>query len=616
MQTPQERSNSFAFENIPQEIKPLKQWLIWKLTDQGKIPHSPFTGGNCDANDHSNFATFDTAHKAYNKFKLSGIGLAPGNGYALIDFDECISDQGQIDPNVWHIIELLNSYTEITPSGKGIRIIVKAKLAFGRKNFPSYSGFKGEIYVSKGYCTITGNQLPNTPNTINDVSSILNEWLAKIFKEHTNGKTPNPATTTGGDNSNLTLQLAKRQLDRELVTNSALAKVWHGQANYKSNSEAVYGLRLDLLRLTYGNEQLANQLFQLSPLYQTNPKKWDRLTQYDYPKALDQIKTEIDQPTQTQHSWLSLDQLFALPNPEFLLDYKIAKWGINAIIGDTANGKTFWLVDAGLRLATENNLNVLYVAAENVQGVALRVKAWCQYHKLKPDTFLVYPKAINLMNGDTEKFLIEIVSLPIDVIIYDTFSMCIPGANENASNDMTLAVYALQKIQQAKNCTTLLGHHTTKDGIRERGHGSFKAALDHMLYITKLADSLTIEYVKTRHIENPVDDSYKLEKVIIDNAFHKDGTPLTSAVILSTQGERQALTFKLSNDALQILAILNDNGSLLRKDINKLLRWHNNRLSDAINTLKGRKYIEKSAAKDPYALTETGRLFYEKSQKK
>lgn len=616
MQTPQDKP-SIAFDNIPQEIKPLKQWLVWKKQwseKRKKFDKIPYSSNNqpCDANDKNNYNTFDTAVKLCQKLNLDGIGFAAGNGYVLIDLDDCINLDGSITTEAQKIIDLFNSYTEVSPSGKGIRIIIKVDDTemITKRELTITSG---EIYVSKGYCTITGNIRPQSKLTITNHNGTFNAWYNELYQK----PTLQPATaTTTGDDPNLQLQLAKRQLDKELLNNSTLAKVWANNANYKSNSEAVLGLRTDLLRLTYGDQQLANDLFKLSPLYQTNPKKWDRLTQYDYPKALDQIKTELDQPTQVQHSWLSLDQLFALPNPEFLLDYKIAKWGINAIIGDTANGKTFWLVDAGLKLATENNLNVLYVAAENVQGIALRVRAWCQYHKLKPATFLVYPKAINLMNGDTEKFLIEIVSLPIDIIIYDTFSMCIPGANENASNDMTLAVYALQKIQQAKNCTTLLGHHTTKDGIRERGHGSFKAALDHMLYITKLADSLTIEYVKTRHIENPQDDNYKLEKVIIDNAFHKDGTPLTSAVILSIQGKRQALTFKLSNDALQILAILNDNGSLLRKDINKLLRWHNNRLSDAINTLKARKYIEKNAAKDPYTLTETGRIFYEKAQEK
>lgn len=74
-------------------------------------------------------------------------------GIVGVDLDDCLSDAGELEPWAAEIVERLGSYSEISPSGKGLRIFVNGRLphnALGRK-----SG-KLEIYCGKRYLTVTG----------------------------------------------------------------------------------------------------------------------------------------------------------------------------------------------------------------------------------------------------------------------------------------------------------------------------------------------------------------------------------------------------------------------------------------------------------------------------
>ena len=63
------------------------------------------------------------------------IGLKVGNGISAIDIDDCTNDQGEINAHAWDIIESVKSYTEASPSGKGVRILFRSKTKFDRKKW-------------------------------------------------------------------------------------------------------------------------------------------------------------------------------------------------------------------------------------------------------------------------------------------------------------------------------------------------------------------------------------------------------------------------------------------------------------------------------------------------
>lgn len=161
--------------NIPNELRKYPNWVLYKLPD--KIPYDPKTGKRAKTTDPKTWGTCEQALKALNKGGYDGIGFvfSKNTGLTGIDLDHCIED-GNILPWGKKIIDNLNSYTEISPSGTGIHIITKGKK-------PGKSCRKGhvEIYDSGRFFTITGNLLPGCPVDVQDRQAELNALYDEIF---------------------------------------------------------------------------------------------------------------------------------------------------------------------------------------------------------------------------------------------------------------------------------------------------------------------------------------------------------------------------------------------------------------------------------------------------
>ncbi len=160
-------------ENIPDELKQLKQWVNWYwLYDEttGKWTKPPvnariFKPGKPYRASHSNPSTWGDYEKALSNFQnfpeeIAGIGFVftENDPYAGVDLDDCRDPEtGEITPFAMGIIERLKSYTEISPSQRGVKIIVKGSLP---KDMSEGGGkneeLQIEVYNQKRYFTITG----------------------------------------------------------------------------------------------------------------------------------------------------------------------------------------------------------------------------------------------------------------------------------------------------------------------------------------------------------------------------------------------------------------------------------------------------------------------------
>ncbi len=143
--------------NIPDELKNYPNWVCYQLEDIGKpklnkVPYNPKTGNKASCADPKTWGTFEQVIKAYQTGIYNGIGFefSKNDPYCGIDLDSCVKD-GKILPWAQKIIDQFNSYTEYSPSGTGIHIIIKAKK-------PGKRCKKGdiEIYDHHRYLTITG----------------------------------------------------------------------------------------------------------------------------------------------------------------------------------------------------------------------------------------------------------------------------------------------------------------------------------------------------------------------------------------------------------------------------------------------------------------------------
>jgi putative DNA primase/helicase len=177
------KKNPYNFNEIPAELKALPQWILWKFeTRNGKQTKVPcqVTGEMAQANNRRTWSTFATAVKFYLEGDYDGIGFvfSRQDNYIGIDIDKCVVD-GKTNVFATEIIDTLDSYTEFSPSEKGIHIIIKGSLpqsvlGTGRKN--TKHGL--EIYSYGRFFTFTGNR-----ENSNDVYDRTDE-LAEVFEQY------------------------------------------------------------------------------------------------------------------------------------------------------------------------------------------------------------------------------------------------------------------------------------------------------------------------------------------------------------------------------------------------------------------------------------------------
>ena len=156
------------YSNVPDELKSLKRWVCYRVEDRDgkatKVPINSISGGYARSNDSITWSKFHIALSGCVKYACAGIGFMLGDGIFGIDLDNhpdkdgvCLSKE-EFNELSNEFIEQLDSYSELSQSGKGVHIICKGSLPKGRRR-------KGnvEMYESGRFFAFTGNALRNVP---------------------------------------------------------------------------------------------------------------------------------------------------------------------------------------------------------------------------------------------------------------------------------------------------------------------------------------------------------------------------------------------------------------------------------------------------------------------
>lgn len=154
------------FENIPLEMKKAPQWVA----RVGKVPINPHNLRGASANNKNTWGTFEQAYNSIGKQagspesvkgkKCDGIGFELCPPFCGIDIDHCFNPStGELTKEAADIINVIDSYTEFSPSGTGIHIICKLDkpLDLTRKKGKLDDVQALEIYENNRYFTVTGN---------------------------------------------------------------------------------------------------------------------------------------------------------------------------------------------------------------------------------------------------------------------------------------------------------------------------------------------------------------------------------------------------------------------------------------------------------------------------
>ena len=160
----------------------LKLTQVFLSFGLAKPPINPLTGSLAKPNDRNTCVSFSEAVQHLNgkdflDRKFQGLSFMVGEGILGVDLDDCIVD-GVIAPYASEIINKLNSYTEISPSGTGIRIL-------GKADIPIHKACKKpevEMYSYNKFLTMTGN-IYQEFKPIRDITTEILELIAQYFPQ-------------------------------------------------------------------------------------------------------------------------------------------------------------------------------------------------------------------------------------------------------------------------------------------------------------------------------------------------------------------------------------------------------------------------------------------------
>ncbi|MEM9414808.1 MAG: phage/plasmid primase, P4 family [Planctomycetota bacterium] len=175
--------------HIPPELKALRRWVVWKHEDGTKVLYrAEHPSRRASSTDPNSWSDFETALSSYATHGYAGIGIALGeldDGRVLagVDLDDCIVD-GEVVAEAQGIIDKLNTYTEISPSGDGVKSFLYGRKPASRTGCqvdpPSGTFKRIEIYDTGRWFTVTGERMTDAAEVRacnGDFQSVCEQYL-------------------------------------------------------------------------------------------------------------------------------------------------------------------------------------------------------------------------------------------------------------------------------------------------------------------------------------------------------------------------------------------------------------------------------------------------------
>lgn len=172
-------SLQIPYWNIPACLQTIDDaWSLWRAVQIGSKWTKPLFAldGTTQISVHAPGHSFGAAVAAANRIGLDGMRnggltfvLRQRYNFSWIDLDDKPTDPASASDIAGHqaILAATQSYSEVTPSGRGVHIIVKGSIPSGMR----YG--KVEIYSDARHMTCSGHHIPGFPAVINDAQDFL-----------------------------------------------------------------------------------------------------------------------------------------------------------------------------------------------------------------------------------------------------------------------------------------------------------------------------------------------------------------------------------------------------------------------------------------------------------
>ncbi len=231
--------------NVPRELQEGNRFVCWREESRNgkptKVPINPHTGNEAESDNPVTWSTLVEAIAFYQTHsnKLQGVGrmFDPADGMIGLDFDDCLDDHRNVihDHVATGWLPRLNSYSEISPSGRGVKVWLKARLDLDGKTGRRDAKQGVEIYRERRYFTLTGKRLLKFSANVEERQSIVEDFYQAIFSAKKSASViPTPRTP---------LVLTDAEIIRrasEAHNGAKFRALWAGDLNgYGSQSEAA-----------------------------------------------------------------------------------------------------------------------------------------------------------------------------------------------------------------------------------------------------------------------------------------------------------------------------------------------------------------------------------------
>lgn len=183
---------------------------------------------------------------------------------------------------------------------------------------------------------------------------------------------------------------------------------------------------------------------------------------------------------------MDLDAFLDMPEPEWLISDFLDS-GFSYMTGGSNAGKTFVAIDIACRLAIggfwydlpiPRPIRVLYLAAEDPAGVAMRVRAWMRRYASEADRIALKERLS--FTADTPSLIdpadrqrLFNTAVEHDLTIIDTQTDVTSGINENSKQEMDALLVTMKAIIDAGKSVLMIHHpNGMDDSWKPRGIGT------------------------------------------------------------------------------------------------------------------------------------------------
>src|SRR5215218_4200260 len=285
---------------VPEALRGRRRWMGTRFKPRkgqpGKLDKPPYrvVEGQpiikADKTNPANWSTYRDALAAYERGEVDAIGyvFTDGDPEYVVDQDDVVDPlTGEIDGTASEIVHTLDSYTEVSCSGRGVHTVAQGKKPDFAKCKTNALGFGVEVYDSARFVVLTGRRISGR-TTVEDRQRELDELCRRLWPEKPKAS---PKSTRRGRRRRLREHDGEGDAregngvdDRELLERARRSRTGAkfralydagDTTGYASASEADYGLLNMLIFWTDGDGERIARLFEASALYRGKDKHHD-----------------------------------------------------------------------------------------------------------------------------------------------------------------------------------------------------------------------------------------------------------------------------------------------------------------------------------------------------